>query len=131
MTEITVFRNRDGGILGFESLGHAGYAEQGEDIVCAALSVLVINTLNSPDKGEDIVCAGISALVINTVNSLGRFTEEQFTVDASEEEGRIALRLKEPAGHDGGLLIKSLILGLEEIQHTYGNDYLVLDFREV
>ncbi len=109
MTEITVFRNRDGGILGFESLGHAGYA----------------------DKGEDIVCAGISALVINTVNSLGRFTEEQFTVDASEEEGRIVLRLKEPAGHDGGLLIKSLILGLEEIQHTYGNDYLVLDFREV
>ena len=109
MTTVIFRKTRQGEYRELECRGHAGYA----------------------DKGEDIVCAGISALVINTVNSLGRFTEEQFTVDASEEEGRIALRLKEPAGHDGGLLIKSLILGLEEIQHTYGNDYLVLDFREV
>ena len=35
MTKITIFRNRDNEFLGFECLGHAGYAEEGEDIVCA------------------------------------------------------------------------------------------------
>ena len=30
------------------------------------------------DAGEDIVCAGISVLVINTINALGMFTKEQF-----------------------------------------------------
>ena len=29
------------------SKGHAGYAEEGQDIVCAAVSALVINTVNS------------------------------------------------------------------------------------
>lgn len=31
----------------FTSKGHAGYAEEGQDIICAAVSVLVINTVNS------------------------------------------------------------------------------------
>ena len=30
-----------------EVKGHAGYAKRGEDIVCAAISVLTINTINS------------------------------------------------------------------------------------
>ena len=56
MTKITIFRNHDGEYLGFDCLGHAGYA----------------------DEGEDIVCAGISALVINTINSIGLFTPKTF-----------------------------------------------------
>ena len=50
-------------ITGFDCLGHAGYAEE----------------------GEDIVCAGISALVINTINSLGVYTKENFSTDSDEE----------------------------------------------
>ena len=96
MTKITIFRNHDGEYLGFDCLGHAGYA----------------------DEGEDIVCAGISALVINTINSIGLFTE-------------IRLRFTSPAGHDAGLLMQSLVLGLQGIQNTYGNDYIILNFREV
>ena len=98
MTKITIFRNRDNEFLGFECLGHAGYAEE----------------------GEDIVCAGISALVINTVNSLGLYTKDAFSTDSDEE-----------AGHDADLLMKSLVLGLQGIQNTYGNDYIILKFREV
>lgn len=109
MTKITVFRNRDNEFLGFECLGHAGYA----------------------DEGEDIVCAGISALVINTVNSLGLYTAEKFSAESDEETGRIYLRFATPAGHDAELLMKSLVLGLQGIQNTYGNDYIILDFREV
>ena len=70
MTKITIFRNHDGEYLGFDCLGHAGYA----------------------DEGEDIVCAGISALVINTINSIGLFTDEPCETDADEDDGEIRLR---------------------------------------
>ena len=74
MTKITIFRNRDNEFLGFECLGHAGYAEE----------------------GEDIVCAGISALVINTVNSLGLYTKDAFFTDSDEETGKISLSFSSP-----------------------------------
>lgn len=109
MTKITVFRNHDGAYLGFDCLGHAGYARE----------------------GEDIVCAGISALVINTINSIGIYTTEKHETDADEGSGEIRLRFQKPAGHDAELLMKSLVLGLQGIQNTYGNDYIVLNFKEV
>ena len=47
MTKIVFFRS--GGVYyGFEEHGHAGYAEAGDDVLCAALSamtMLVINTI--------------------------------------------------------------------------------------
>lgn len=109
MTKITVLKDRDGGYIGFDCLGHAGYA----------------------DEGEDIVCAGISALVINTINSIGMYTSEKHETDADEESGEIRLRFSTPAGHDADLLMKSLVLGLQGIQNTYGDDYVILNFREV
>ena len=109
MTKITIFRNRDQVFTGFDCLGHAGYAEE----------------------GEDIVCAGISALVINTINSLGVYTKEKFSTDSDEETGMIRLRFDAPTGHDADLLMKSMVLGLQGIQNTYGNDYIILTFKEV
>ncbi len=109
MTTITFLRDQDGGCLGFDCLGHAGYAE----------------------AGEDIVCAGISALVISTVNSLDRFTTEHAKTEADSESGTIRLHLDTPAGHDAQLLLDSLLLGLQGIQNTYGEKYLSLHFREV
>lgn len=40
MTEITVFRRR-GVICGLKVFGHSGFADSGNDIVCAAVSALV------------------------------------------------------------------------------------------
>ena len=62
MTEVTFYQNSKNQCKGFRVSGHAGYGEQGEDIVCAA----------------------ISALVINAVNSIEAFTEDDFTVDVDE-----------------------------------------------
>lgn len=109
MTEITILRNREGAYLGFDCLGHAGYA----------------------DAGEDIVCAGISALVINTVNAIEQYTTEPHTADADEESGAIRLRFLSPAGHDAELLMKTLVLGLQGIQSNYGNSFISLRFEEV
>ena len=44
MTHVSVIKTRNGDYIGFNCIGHSGYAEAGEDIVCAAISVLVINT---------------------------------------------------------------------------------------
>ena len=53
------------------------------------------------------------------------------STDADEDDGEIRLRFTSPAGHDAGLLMQSLVLGLQGIQNTYGNDYIILNFREV
>ncbi len=45
-------------------------------------------------QGEDVVCAGVSALVINTINSIGNLTEEAFSIDTDEESGQIVFRLE-------------------------------------
>ena len=40
------FFQKEGRIVGFESEGHAGYAESGSDIVCAAVSAILISSAN-------------------------------------------------------------------------------------
>lgn len=40
MIRITVRRNGAGAVTGLDVTGHAGYAEHGRDIVCAAVSAL-------------------------------------------------------------------------------------------
>ena len=47
MTKIVFFRS-DGIFYGFEEQGHTGYGEEGDDVLCAALSamtMLIINTI--------------------------------------------------------------------------------------
>ncbi|MCI6715321.1 MAG: ribosomal-processing cysteine protease Prp, partial [Lachnospiraceae bacterium] len=42
MTKITFHTTKTGEYRGFTCEGHAGYADYGQDIVCASISVLVI-----------------------------------------------------------------------------------------
>ena len=109
MTKITIFRNQKQEYLAFFFFLHAEYA----------------------DAGEDIVCAGISVLVINTINALGMFTKEQFKTNQDEETGLISVSFEQPAGHDAKLLLDTMVLGLQGIQNNYGNDYIILNFKEV
>lgn len=81
--------------------GHAGYAEEGEDIVCAA----------------------VSALVINAINSIEEFTEDAFTCDCSD--GMIQnWEFTSDVSQATDLLMDSLMLGLSNIQKSYGEEYL-------
>ena len=109
MTHITIYRNQENAFTGFLCEGHAGYA----------------------DEGEDIVCAGISTLVINTINSIEALTTTQILADADAESGTIHVNL--PSGCDGQakLLVDAMILGLQGIQTNYGKKFLTLDFKEV
>ena len=87
--------------------GHAGYA----------------------DSGEDIVCAAVSALVINAINSIEKFTEDGYTCDC--KDGVIQnWEFTALVSPETDLLMDSLILGLETIQKSYGNAYLCVEKKE-
>jgi uncharacterized protein len=47
MTNVTLYQTSDGLLRGFECRGHAGYAPAGNDIVCAAVSVLSTTCANA------------------------------------------------------------------------------------
>lgn len=106
MIKITVFKNSKG-YQGFICTGHAGYA----------------------DAGSDIVCAGVSALVVNAVNSIEIFTGD--SAEANEENGRIEFKVHSELSEKSILLLDSMILGLQEIQKSYGNEYIQIIFKEV
>ena len=46
MTTVAFFQSPSYGLIGFEAKDHSGYAEAGEDIVCAAVSALTQATMN-------------------------------------------------------------------------------------
>ncbi len=47
MIRARLWRNGDKRFTGFEISGHAGYADEGSDIVCAAVSILATTCANS------------------------------------------------------------------------------------
>ncbi len=110
MTDITFYKTTAGEYQRFVCDGHAGYA----------------------DYGEDIVCASISVLVINTINSLEQITGEKMNVEADEESGIIRCHLmNQPLKETSKALMDSLVLGLTQIEKQYGKNYCKLTFEEV
>ena len=80
------------------------------------------------DPGKDIVCAAVSVLVINTANSLESLTENEMR---ASDDGYIRWEfVKSPDDH-GKLLMDSLMLGLKQIESMYGNNYFRLMIEEV
>ena len=108
MTKITFYQHEDGSWRGFDSCGHAGYAQAGEDIVCSA----------------------VSALIINFVNSLEEFTDDDYRVDTDQENAEINVEFTGKLSKEGNLLLKSLILGLTSIEEEQ-DKYLDVIFKEV
>ena len=108
MVKITLYQDEDS-YIGFDCIGHAGYA----------------------DSGQDIVCAGISALVINTINSIQHLTAAKSSVSTDETTGKIDFQLMTPNDSEAQLLLKSLDLGLQGIKEQYGKEFLTLDYKEV
>ena len=100
-------RKKNGSYEEFISKGHAGYAEAGQDIVCAA----------------------VSALIITTVNSLEKFTDDKF--DVQEKDGFGSIHFRNVLSERGMLLMDSLLLGLTEIAGSYNNRYLTVKVKEV
>ena len=109
MTQITFYTDPDGEIKGFRAEGHAGYAEAGEDIVCAA----------------------ITALISNTVNSINELTESEAFADVDEEEAYIDVSFFEPPCREAQLFLRSLALGLTNMEEDEAStDFIDVIFEE-
>lgn len=106
MITLTVYK-RQNQYQGFASKGHAGFAEE----------------------GEDTICAGVSALTVNAVNSIEQFTGDAFAV--RQDEGFLELMLEGAPSRETTLLLDSMVLGIQSIQETYGNEYIQIVLKEV
>ena len=110
MIHITIYRNARKECIGFQTEGHAEYSEMGQDIVCAAASVLVVNT----------------------INAIELYAEDEFSIMSDDETGFISFHLQNEPSKDAQLLLKTMILGLEEMasDENYA-EYIQLKFEEV
>jgi len=111
MTSITILTTSNN-YIGFVCDGHAGFDDYGKDIVCAAISVLAINTINSIDT-----LAG-----------------DRMDVESNEDDGMLSCRFIEPiqrVSDEAVLLLKSFVLGVNSIYEQYGDEFLNIKFEEV
>ncbi|MCD7883218.1 MAG: ribosomal-processing cysteine protease Prp [Lachnospiraceae bacterium] len=108
MIRLTVWKSKNQ-YRGFSFEGHAGYAPEGEDIICAA----------------------VSALALNTVNSIEVFTDDFFEQELSEDGGYLRMAFRGSVSEKTSLLMDSLLLGITNIQAEYGSEYITLTYEEV
>jgi uncharacterized protein YsxB (DUF464 family) len=104
MINVSIYKNAENLITGFKLSGHADYAEHGSDVVCAA----------------------VSALVINTINSIENFTSDQFQLEQDEKKGNMEFHVTSPMSNNSNLLLSSLALGLQGIAEEYTEKYIKL-----
>ncbi|MBO5033826.1 MAG: ribosomal-processing cysteine protease Prp [Lachnospiraceae bacterium] len=97
MTTIVIFKSNDS-YKGFTCMGHAGFGCSGKDIVCASISVLVINTLNSIEE----------------------LAKEHIVTESNEKEGYIECHFPDDINDKTKLLMDSMVMGLKEIEQNYG-----------
>lgn len=105
-----IIKSKQNDYYSIECKGHSGYSETGSDIICAAVSMLVINTINAIDVFTKNVCC------------------EQ---ENSEKHGWLKITIEDKLSCDTLLLLDTLILGLRNIQKEYGNDYINIVYKEV
>jgi uncharacterized protein YsxB (DUF464 family) len=81
MTKVRFFRS-DGVFYGFEEIGHSGYGEAGDDVLCAALSamtMLIVNTveLAYSSNVDYTVDEGATHIIVRSQAALPEFEEDE------------------------------------------------------
>lgn len=102
------FGTRDGAFSGVTCKGHTGYAEAGEDIVCAAVSSVV------------------QTAVLGLMQLVG--VDVDYKVD--EEEGFLSVelpaKLTQTQRHDADLILRTAYLGLSDLYEEF-SDFIKLE----
>ncbi len=100
-----------GGLVGYTYEGHAGYAEHGFDIVCAA----------------------VTAQLMMTYNGLELVAEVPLDMEMDPRGGFFSFRIKDPSEENAAkarVLMETLKLGLMAISEQY-EDNITLEEEEV
>ena len=104
MIRVTILKNRDDEYTGFCCEGHALYADAGKDVVCAAVSMLAINTANA-----------IESLAGCDIEST-----------SDKESGMLKISFPQGLDEKGSLLMDAMVLGISETEKSYGSRYVTL-----
>lgn len=107
MIQVTIFKSSEE-YRGFKVSGHARY----------------------DDYGHDIICSAVSTLVINCVNSIEKFTNDDIKVEQNEKAGSIELEFTDTISSESKLLMDSFMLGIEFILED-NKKFIKLEFKEV
>ena len=110
MTTVVICRTKAQKYASFTCMGHADYAKPGK---------------------PDILCASISALVINTINSLEELAGETLQVSSNEKTGFIRCVIESDLQEKSVFLMDAMVFGLQQLARTYGEKYLTVKFEEV
>ena len=114
MTTIIIRKDNENTYRGFICMGHAGYAKK-----------------RLFGKSPDILCSAISALVISTMNSLEELAGEKLAVTSNEETGFIKCDFESVLQEKSVFLMDSMVFSLENLSKEYGAQYLQVKFEEV
>ncbi len=116
MTKIEIFMDREGLYRQIICMGHAEFARK-----------------RFFHREPDILCAAVSVLVIGTMNSLEELAGEQFEMKTNEETGfiRCVFSSEKPLQEKSVFLLDSMVYNLEKLSGKYGEQYLQIEFKEV
>ncbi|NMA86882.1 MAG: ribosomal-processing cysteine protease Prp [Tissierellia bacterium] len=115
MTNVEIFKDNMGNIVRYRVSGHTGFADEGEDIVCSAISILAQTTLVALVEIVDI-------------------QEKELNFHIDEKKGILDVKL--PKSIDGTtkekaqILLRTFELGIKMIIESYSG-YITLKYREV
>ena len=105
-----VLSQTGGRLTGFSVKGHAGYAPEGSDIVCAAVSVLTTTCVNALET--------VAGVVPEVRGGTDGFLEATLPGECPAE-----------SAHDAQVLMRSLRQGLSDLAQTYPK-YIRLSIQE-
>ena len=107
-----IFRNSRGNISGFEIKGHAGYADAGSDIICAAVSAIAYTAIGYFSENK----IGGREPRYSERDGYMKFMLPKLTTDneaGAEEKSKAAYAVMEAA-----------FIGLKQIEISYGSEYI-------
>ena len=111
MISIVIWKDSKGNILGFSTEGHAGYEEEGKDIICASVSTLFTTAVNALE--EQLSWKDFYMVTGNESNFCEVWTPESIT-DKGRETAQVIFRT----------IIRGILDVEESVRENYGSGYL-------
>ncbi|MBO4695354.1 MAG: ribosomal-processing cysteine protease Prp [Clostridia bacterium] len=109
MTSVTFFR-KDGLFVAVEAIGHTGYAEEGEDIVCASVSSI------------------IQTAVLGLMQAAGINVDYEVDEKTPKLSAKLPTTITEQEKHDADLILKTAYLGVSDLYQEY-SDFIKLEVK--
>lgn len=109
MVRVMIFRSNHQ-VIGYEIKGHSGFAEAGQDIVCAAVSVLAQTGANALEK-----IAGV---------------KPEIHLKDGYLQVILPKNLQESEREQAKIIFETILIGLQDVVEAYPR-YVKLKYREV